>query len=61
MMGYLSSGRAQADYYRDVATMYRRSAHLAFRWGLIGAGKDDIRQALRAWKNFRFYRERIAR
>ena len=48
-----------ADHFADLAKSYRYSAHLAFRWKMIGAGKDDMRQALRAWRNFRLYRERI--
>lgn len=56
----MNADRVAAEEYRYLARMYRRSAHLAFRWGMIGAGKDDIRQALRAWRQFRWYRARIA-
>jgi len=56
----VNADRVAAEEHRYLARMYRRSAHLAFRWGLIGAGKDDMRQALRAWRNFRFYRGKLA-
>jgi hypothetical protein len=52
--------RIAADHHRYLAKMYRRSAHWCFRVGLIGAGKDDIRQALRAWRNLRIYLGRLA-
>lgn len=59
MSGYVTSGRLMADSELETAMSYRRSAHLLFRWGHRYQGRDAMRQALRAWRRFRYYRARI--
>lgn len=59
MANYLMSGRAMADHYFDLALSYRDTGRRYLRMGMIGAGKDDLHQAVRAWRNFRFYLGRI--
>jgi hypothetical protein len=60
-MGYLTSGRATADHYFEVAMRWRRLARTCFRDGATRAGRDNMREALRAWRQFKFYNARIVR
>ena len=57
--GYVSSGRFRADIAKDEAFAHRKLAHYCFRYGMRIDGRSEMRQALRHWRNYRFYRERI--
>ena len=58
-LGYVSSGRFLADSAKEEAMRRRDLARDYFRTGCPNHGRLEMRRALRAWKNFRFYRERI--
>lgn len=59
MSGYASSGRFRADIERDRAIRERRLAHSCFRFGLLFEGNQHMRRALRAWRQFRFFKSQI--
>jgi hypothetical protein len=56
----MNEHRMAADFHLEMATRFRRSARLWFKWGLIGAGKDAMSQARRAWRNYRIHLGKIA-
>jgi hypothetical protein len=58
-LGYVSSGRMDADLWLDTAIAERRLAHFAFRWGWLTLGREHMRQAIRSWKQYRYFRARI--
>jgi hypothetical protein len=60
-LGYITSGQFDADMYKDAALEHRRDARWCFRVGLIGDGKREMRQALRAWRNYRYYLAKVIR
>lgn len=60
MSGYISSGRFLADSHYDTAMSKKHHAEWCFRVGMIYHGKRAMRDAIRSWKLFRYYRERIA-
>lgn len=60
MSGYISSGRFIADAHYDSAMNWKRHAEWCFRVGMAWHGKRAMRDAIREWKLFRHYRERIA-
>ena len=59
MSGYLSSGRAIADWHLEQMQKGHSQARWCFRNGFIGDGKEWIRQARRALRNYRYYRAKV--
>ncbi len=59
MRGYLTSGRATADHYFDIAMGWRRLARMCFRDGAIREGKNYMHEALSSYRHFRYFKARI--
>lgn len=61
MSGYLSSGRATADHYFEVAARWRKLARQCFGDGDRRHGREYMREAIRAWRQFKWANARIVR
>ncbi len=60
VLGYVSSGRFDADIKLDEAKAERSLAHRCYRAGMFMDGGAHMRRAIRAWRNYRWLLGRIS-
>ena len=56
---YVTSGRLLRDHYRESALANREFARRALRLGYRGDHRQWMHDAVRAWRNFKYYQRRL--